>query len=85
MTEPDGIHFYEPRKVHRLPHEPFNATAGPRPIGWIATRSTSVRHNLALQRRQCIQLHAPSWDLPASDARTPYRTSQKPPNSVGTS
>lgn len=35
MTE---FHFYEPRAGHGLPHDPFNAIVGPRPIGWIATR-----------------------------------------------
>jgi len=35
MTE---FHFYEPRSGHGLPHDPFNAIVGPRPIGWIATQ-----------------------------------------------
>jgi flavin reductase (DIM6/NTAB) family NADH-FMN oxidoreductase RutF len=36
---PDTIHFYEPRDGHRLPHDPFNAIVGPRPIGWISSRA----------------------------------------------
>jgi flavin reductase (DIM6/NTAB) family NADH-FMN oxidoreductase RutF len=41
------FHFYEPSKGHGLPHNPFNAIIGPRPIGWISTRSTEGRFNLA--------------------------------------
>jgi flavin reductase (DIM6/NTAB) family NADH-FMN oxidoreductase RutF len=44
---PDAIHFYEPRHGHRLPHDPFNAIVGPRPIGWISSRSASGALNLA--------------------------------------
>lgn len=44
---PDTIHFYEPRQGHRLPHDPFNAIVGPRPIGWISTRSEAGVLNLA--------------------------------------
>ena len=41
------MHFYEPRHGHRLPHDPFNAIVGPRPIGWISTRSNEGALNLA--------------------------------------
>ena len=41
------IHFYEPKNGHRLPHDPFNAIVGPRPIGWISTRSAAGALNLA--------------------------------------
>ena len=41
------IHTYEPRSGHGLPHDPFNAIVGPRPIGWIATRSAAGTLNLA--------------------------------------
>jgi flavin reductase (DIM6/NTAB) family NADH-FMN oxidoreductase RutF len=41
------FHFYEPSKGHGLPHNPFNAIIGPRPIGWISTRGTDGRLNLA--------------------------------------
>jgi flavin reductase (DIM6/NTAB) family NADH-FMN oxidoreductase RutF len=43
----DSIHFYEPKNGHGLPHDPFNAIVGPRPIGWISTRSNSGLINLA--------------------------------------
>ena len=41
------IHSYQPRDGHRLPHDPFNAIIGPRPIGWISSLSTSGVRNLA--------------------------------------
>ena len=41
------IHSYEPRAGHRLPHDPFNAIVGPRPIGWISSISSSGTLNLA--------------------------------------
>ena len=40
-------HFYEPRLGHGLPHDPFNAIVGPRPIGWVSTRSQDGVLNLA--------------------------------------
>ena len=43
----DAIHFYEPRLGHGLPHDPFNAIVGPRPIGWISSRDAQGRLNLA--------------------------------------
>jgi flavin reductase (DIM6/NTAB) family NADH-FMN oxidoreductase RutF len=43
----DNIHFYEPRDGHRLPHDPFNAIVGPRPIGWISSKSAGGALNLA--------------------------------------
>ena len=43
----DTIHFYEPRHGHGLPHDPFNAIVGPRPIGWISSRSAAGALNLA--------------------------------------
>jgi len=43
----DSFHFYEPASGHGLAHDPFNAIVGPRPIGWISTRSASGRINLA--------------------------------------
>lgn len=42
-----SYHFYEPRLGHGLPHDPFNAIVGPRPIGWISTQSKSGIVNLA--------------------------------------
>jgi flavin reductase (DIM6/NTAB) family NADH-FMN oxidoreductase RutF len=40
--------FYEPRKKnHGLPHDPFTAIVGPRPIGWITSMSLKGEVNLA--------------------------------------
>jgi flavin reductase (DIM6/NTAB) family NADH-FMN oxidoreductase RutF len=41
------MHFYEPAQGHGLPHDPFNAIVGPRPIGWISTQSGAGVVNLA--------------------------------------
>jgi flavin reductase (DIM6/NTAB) family NADH-FMN oxidoreductase RutF len=41
------FHFYEPRNGHGLPHDPFNAIIAPRPIGWISSRDSQGRLNLA--------------------------------------
>ena len=43
----DNIYSYEPRLGHGLPHDPFNAIVGPRPIGWISTKSKEGVLNLA--------------------------------------
>ena len=43
----DNIHFYEPRLGHGLPHDPFNAIVGPRPIGWGSSQDSQGRLNLA--------------------------------------
>ncbi len=47
MTMPHDFHYYEPRNGHGLPHDPFNAIVGPRPIGWIASRNAQGALNLA--------------------------------------
>jgi flavin reductase (DIM6/NTAB) family NADH-FMN oxidoreductase RutF len=47
MNEVDTMHFYEPRHGHGLPHDPFNAIVGPRPIGWISTHDGHGGFNLA--------------------------------------
>jgi flavin reductase (DIM6/NTAB) family NADH-FMN oxidoreductase RutF len=40
--------FYEPRKKnHGLPHDPYNAIVGPRPIGWITSMNSEGQINLA--------------------------------------
>jgi flavin reductase (DIM6/NTAB) family NADH-FMN oxidoreductase RutF len=44
MSDP---YFYEPALGHGLPHDPFNAIVGPRPIGWISTRAANGNLNLA--------------------------------------
>jgi flavin reductase (DIM6/NTAB) family NADH-FMN oxidoreductase RutF len=43
----EDFYYYEPSTGHGLPHNPFNAIVGPRPIGWISTRDTAGRFNLA--------------------------------------
>ena len=40
-------HFYDPAQGHGLPHDPFKAIVAPRMIGWISTRDTEGRLNLA--------------------------------------
>jgi len=42
-----STHFYEPKNGHGLPHDPFNAIVGPRPIGWISSLSADGVPNLA--------------------------------------
>jgi flavin reductase (DIM6/NTAB) family NADH-FMN oxidoreductase RutF len=46
MTTED-FHFYQPAQGHGLPHDPFNAMVGPRPIGWISSQSALGVRNLA--------------------------------------
>ncbi len=43
----DERYYYEPSAGHGLPHDPFNAIIGPRPIGWIASRNAAGQRNLA--------------------------------------
>ena len=40
-------YFYEPKSGHQLKHDPFNSIVGPRPIGWISSKSSEVVLNLA--------------------------------------
>lgn len=47
MTDDPSIHYYEPAQGHGLPHDPFNAIVGPRPIGWISSRNAQGQINLA--------------------------------------
>lgn len=47
MQTPSDMYFYEPAKGHGLPHDPFNAMVGPRPIGWISSQSKAGVLNLA--------------------------------------
>ncbi|KMO75259.1 flavin reductase family protein [Mycolicibacterium chlorophenolicum] len=46
MALPDA-HFYRTADGTGLPHDPFNAIIGPRPIGWISTLSADGVRNLA--------------------------------------
>lgn len=41
------FHRYEPRHGHGLAHDPLPSILGPRPIGWISTRSAEGRPNVA--------------------------------------
>lgn len=41
------MYYYEPANGHGLPHDPFNAIVGPRPIGWISSQDEQGRLNLA--------------------------------------
>lgn len=46
----DGLgdfYFYEPGRGHGLPHDPFKAIVGPRPIGWFSTLDEQGQVNLA--------------------------------------
>lgn len=43
----DTIYSYQPKLGHGLPHDPFNAIVGPRPIGWISTVNAEGKTNLA--------------------------------------
>jgi len=48
MTNENQEYFsYEPALGHGLPHDPFNAIVGPRPIGWIGSRSVQGVLNIA--------------------------------------
>ena len=43
----NDMYYYEPAQGHGLPHDPFNAIVGPRPIGWISSQDAEGRLNLA--------------------------------------
>jgi flavin reductase (DIM6/NTAB) family NADH-FMN oxidoreductase RutF len=47
MPQDNESYFYEPAKGHGLPHDPFNAIVGPRPIGWVSTQGRDGTLNLA--------------------------------------
>ena len=40
-------HYFRPADGTGLPHNPFNAIIGPRPIGWISTQAADGTRNLA--------------------------------------
>ncbi|MGK2853567.1 MAG: flavin reductase family protein [Microbacteriaceae bacterium] len=42
-----GAHVYRTADGTGLPHDPFNAIVGPRPIGWISTQAADGVRNLA--------------------------------------
>jgi flavin reductase (DIM6/NTAB) family NADH-FMN oxidoreductase RutF len=73
----DSIHFYEPRLGHGLPHDPFNAIVGPRPIGWIASHSATGALNNIEQTREFV------WNLATRDlAEAMNQTCQAVPPEV---
>lgn len=43
----NDFYYYEPAQGHGLPHDPFNAIVGPRPIGWISSCDAMGKANLA--------------------------------------
>ena len=43
----EDFHSYTPTEGHGLAHDPLNAIVGPRPIGWIGTKSNAGVLNLA--------------------------------------
>jgi flavin reductase (DIM6/NTAB) family NADH-FMN oxidoreductase RutF len=43
----DEMYYYQPTLGHGLPHDPFSAIIGPRPIGWISSQDQDGRLNLA--------------------------------------
>lgn len=43
----NDFYYYEPAQGHGLPHDPFNAIVGPRPIGWISSSDAAGKVNLA--------------------------------------
>lgn len=43
----DDAHFYRTADGTGLPHDPFNAIVGPRPIGWVSTVASDGTPNLA--------------------------------------
>lgn len=51
---------YQPAQGHGLPHDPLNAIIGPRPIGWISSRSGNGENNLApYSFFNCFNYHPP--------------------------
>jgi len=62
--------FYEPRKKnHGLPHDPYTAIVGPRPIGWITSMSLKGEINLAPYSFFNSVSSAPPMVMFASDGR----------------
>lgn len=43
----ENRYYYEPSQGHGLPHDPFNAIIGPRPVGWISSTDGNGNRNLA--------------------------------------
>ena len=69
--------FYEPKNGHGLPHNPFNAVIAPRPIGWISTRGTDGRDNLAPYSFFNAVAYVPPQVMFASTSAKPDREGTK--------
>lgn len=41
------FHYYEPKHGHKLSHDPLKSIIGPRPIGWMSTKSSGGVLNLS--------------------------------------
>lgn len=73
--------FYEPKDGHGLPHNPFNAIVTPRPIGWISTKGSDGRENLAPYSFFNAVAYVPPQVMFASTSAKPDRENTK--DSVG--
>ena len=68
------MHFYEPSKGHGLPHDPFNAIVGPRPIGWISSLGEDGIANLApYSFFNAFTYHPPSIGFSSTSPKDSYR------------
>ena len=79
------MHFYRPADGHGLPHDPFNAIVGPRPIGWISSHDAQGRLNLApYSFFNAFNYTPPIVGFASIGARTACATSNKPVSLAGT-
>ncbi|MBE0454833.1 flavin reductase family protein [Roseovarius autotrophicus] len=69
--------FYRPEDGHGLPHNPFNAVVTPRPIGWISSRGTDGRDNLAPYSFFNAVAYVPPQVMFASTSAKPDRSDTK--------
>ena len=69
--------FYRPEDGHGLPHNPFNAIVTPRPIGWISTRDSAGRDNLAPYSFFNAVAYVPPQVMFASTSAKPDRDGTK--------
>ena len=53
----DDIYSYQPSQGHGLPHDPFNAIVGPRPIGWISSQDANGKLD-----RKSTRLNSSHWE-----------------------
>lgn len=73
--------FYRPEDGHGLPHNPFNAIVSPRPIGWISTRGSDGKDNLAPYSFFNAVAYVPPQVMFSSTSAKPDRNGTK--DSVG--